>query len=60
MGCLSYVAYFSHDSCNIADIITSIYSPLHISMLFVNVATVYGIAVVGVYMALYSYLNEFK
>ena len=67
MGCLSCIAYFSHDSYNImiADIITRLSTlSLHICismrqrMLFV--ASVHGIAVVGMYMAFYSCLKELK
>ena len=59
------VAYFSHDFCNIADIIITS-TP---SSAYINASNViccyshhidYGIAVVGVYMAFYGYLNELK
>ena len=61
MGYLSCIAYFSHDSYNIADIITSIPSSAYISMQrMLIVALVFGIVVVGMYMAFYSYLKGLK
>ena len=63
MGCLSCIAYFSRDSYNIDDIITSIVSLLCIIISvqrMLSVATVYGIVVVGMYMAFYSYLKGLK
>ena len=60
MGCLSCIAYFSHNSCNIADIITSMPSSAYINANNVIYCFSLWHSCCRVYMAFYSYLNELK
>ena len=67
MGCLSCIAYFSHDSCNIADIITSIPSSAYINAknvtLFVAIYSLWHSCCIQACTWLFTaivYLNELK